>query len=60
MTRYETAPRVAVRPGSRPEGPLSSLSRAVRPRQWLKNLLVVAAPLAAGSLFVASVLVATP
>jgi decaprenyl-phosphate phosphoribosyltransferase len=56
MTRYETVPRVAVRPGSRQEGPLSSLSRAVRPKQWLKNTLVGGAPLAAGSLFVPSVL----
>lgn len=30
---------------------LSALARALRPRQWLKNVLVAAAPLAAGSLF---------
>jgi decaprenyl-phosphate phosphoribosyltransferase len=33
-----------------------ALLRALRPRQWVKNLLVGAAPLAAGSLFEASVL----
>jgi decaprenyl-phosphate phosphoribosyltransferase len=32
-------------------GSLSSYARAVRPRQWIKNLLVVAVPLAAGRLF---------
>jgi decaprenyl-phosphate phosphoribosyltransferase len=56
MTRYETAPRVAVPPESRPEGALSALSRGARPKQWLKNALVGGAPLAAGSLFVPSVL----
>jgi decaprenyl-phosphate phosphoribosyltransferase len=35
------------------------LVRAVRPRQWVKNVLVVAAPLAAGRLFEADVLAAT-
>jgi decaprenyl-phosphate phosphoribosyltransferase len=30
--------------------------RAVRPRQWIKNVLVVAAPLAAGRLFESSIL----
>ncbi len=33
--------------------------RTMRPRQWVKNLLVVAAPLAAGRLFDADVLVPT-
>jgi decaprenyl-phosphate phosphoribosyltransferase len=56
VTRYETAARVAVPPESRSEGTLSALCRAVRPKQWLKNVLVGAAPLAAGSLFVPSVL----
>ena len=37
----------------------ASLVRAVRPRQWVKNLLVVAAPLAAGQIGDASVLIAT-
>ena len=32
---------------------------AMRPRQWLKNVLVFAAPLAAGSLFLATVIVPT-
>ncbi len=36
-----------------------ALVRAVRPRQWVKNLLVVAAPLAAGMLGDADVLSAT-
>ena len=35
------------------------LVRAVRPRQWVKNVLVVAAPLAAGRLFQPDVLAAT-
>src|SRR3954452_17780398 len=36
-----------------------ALVRAMRPRQWIKNLLVVAAPLAAGELGDRDVLVAT-
>jgi decaprenyl-phosphate phosphoribosyltransferase len=36
-----------------------SLVRAVRPRQWVKNVLVTAAPLAAGRLFEPDVLRAT-
>src|SRR4051812_42078756 len=35
------------------------LVRAVRPRQWVKNVLVLAAPLAAGKIFDADVLVPT-
>jgi decaprenyl-phosphate phosphoribosyltransferase len=35
---------------------LSALSRAARPKQWLKNVLVGAAPLAAGALFLPAVL----
>lgn len=37
----------------------SALLRAMRPKQWLKNLLVFAAPLAAGDIFQLSVLVKT-
>ena len=40
-------------------GVARALVRAVRPRQWVKNLLVVAAPLAAGELGDSDVLVAT-
>jgi decaprenyl-phosphate phosphoribosyltransferase len=40
--------------GARFAGVGSPLVRAMRPRQWLKNVLVAAAPLAAGSLFVRS------
>ena len=40
-------------------GVARALLRAVRPRQWTKNLLVVAAPLAAGQLGDRDVLVAT-
>jgi decaprenyl-phosphate phosphoribosyltransferase len=40
-------------------GVVQALARAVRPRQWVKNLLVVAAPLAAGELGDGDVLVAT-
>ena len=35
------------------------LLRALRPKQWAKNALVIAAPFAAGQLFTGSVLVAT-
>src|SRR5215218_9612908 len=35
------------------------LVRAVRPRQWVKNVLVLAAPLAAGRIFEADVLIPT-
>jgi decaprenyl-phosphate phosphoribosyltransferase len=38
---------------------LVAVLRAMRPRQWLKNVLVVAAPLAAGRLLEAEVAVAT-
>ena len=31
-------------------GPFGSIARVVRPKQWLKNILVFAAPVAAGSL----------
>lgn len=37
----------------------SALIRALRPRQWIKNLLVLAAPLAAGELLESDVLVPT-
>jgi len=40
-------------------GAARALVRAVRPRQWVKNLLVLAAPLAAGELGDPDVLVAT-
>ncbi len=33
--------------------------RAMRPKQWVKNVLVLAAPLAAGRLFDPSVLMAS-
>src|SRR3954463_14453261 len=40
-------------------GVAAALVRAIRPRQWVKNLLVVAAPLAAGELRDRDVIVAT-
>src|SRR3954454_1914474 len=40
-------------------GVAAALVRAVRPRQWVKNLLVVAAPLAAGEVGDRDVIVAT-
>jgi decaprenyl-phosphate phosphoribosyltransferase len=40
-------------------GPAWALVRAVRPRQWVKNLLVVAAPVAAGKVGDGDVVVAT-
>ncbi|MFF8288226.1 decaprenyl-phosphate phosphoribosyltransferase [Streptomyces sp. NPDC016309] len=47
-------PTVAARPAARPVPPAAALPlglvRAARPRQWVKNLLVVAAPAAAGQL----------
>lgn len=54
MTTHSVDPAVdttdqdSMPPDRPPFGP--PLLRAVRPRQWVKNLLVVAAPLAAGSL----------
>jgi decaprenyl-phosphate phosphoribosyltransferase len=41
------------------QGPVRAVLRAVRPRQWVKNLLVLAAPLAAGQIDDADVLEAT-
>lgn len=38
---------------------IAALVQAMRPRQWIKNLLVLAAPLAAGSLLEADVLIAS-
>lgn len=38
---------------------MSGLIRAVRPKQWLKNLLVLAAPLAAGTLLQGPVIIGT-
>ena len=38
---------------------LVALFASLRPRQWVKNLLVVVAPLGAGELFDVSVLIAT-
>jgi decaprenyl-phosphate phosphoribosyltransferase len=53
-TPTPAAPRTrAPRLGGSPAG---GLVRAMRPRQWVKNFLVFAAPLAAGSLFDAEVL----
>jgi len=50
----------AVGTASSPDrGAARALVRAVRPRQWVKNLLVVAAPLAAGEVGDADVIAAT-
>src|SRR4051812_44317962 len=50
----------AVGAAARPDrGVARALVRAVRPRQWVKNLLVVAAPLAAGEVGDRDVIVAT-
>jgi decaprenyl-phosphate phosphoribosyltransferase len=56
MTRYDVPPRAGTLPAPALDGSLLALSRALRPKQWLKNTLVGAAPLAAGSLLVPSVL----
>ena len=37
-------------PAARPEGKVHGFVRALRPRQWAKNVLVFAAPVAAGSI----------
>jgi decaprenyl-phosphate phosphoribosyltransferase len=42
-----------------PPGTVASLLRAMRPKQWVKNLLVLAAPLAAGALTEPGVALAT-
>lgn len=44
---------------TRPNSVLPAWLRAVRPKQWVKNALVLAAPVAAGQLFEPSVLVPT-
>jgi len=44
---------------TRPRGRLAAVVATARPRQWLKNLLVVAAPLAAGTLLQGRVLART-
>lgn len=50
---------VAADPTRTRTAPLRALVRAVRPLQWVKNVLVLAAPAAAGVLFDPDVLVAT-
>ncbi|HKS51500.1 MAG TPA: decaprenyl-phosphate phosphoribosyltransferase [Pseudonocardiaceae bacterium] len=50
-----TAPRQI---SARPVGAVAGLVRAMRPRQWLKNVLVLAAPFAGGLLFHVHVLIA--
>lgn len=45
--------------GSRRGGVVAGLVRTARPRQWVKNVLVLAAPLAAGALTDPAVLAAT-
>jgi decaprenyl-phosphate phosphoribosyltransferase len=46
-------------PARSPQGVVVGLVRAARPKQWLKNVLVLAAPAAAGVLFDADVIVRT-
>lgn len=50
-TRGEPEQGTGLGPGSRPASLPVLVLRAVRPRQWIKNLLVLAAPVAAGDLF---------
>jgi decaprenyl-phosphate phosphoribosyltransferase len=52
MTNIENVPVVVPR-----KSVLPAWLRAMRPKQWVKNVLVFAAPLAAGQLFVPAVLV---
>lgn len=54
MNEPQTAPAVPERRPSRLPAPL----RAMRPKQWVKNVLVFSAPLASGQLFRPPVLVA--
>jgi len=49
------AQELTLRPSSR----VPAAVRAMRPRQWVKNVLVFTAPLAAGRLFVPTVLLHT-
>jgi decaprenyl-phosphate phosphoribosyltransferase len=50
---------VATEPQTRRRGLVRGLVRAMRPRQWVKNVLVVAVPLAAGEILHADVAAAT-
>src|SRR4051794_34316849 len=54
MTNIENLPIVAPKKSVVP-----AWLRAMRPRQWVKNVLVLAAPLAAGQLFQPAVLAAS-
>ncbi len=51
MSSMTSSTEIAVRPSRLP-----AAIRAMRPRQWVKNILVATAPLAAGQLFAGSVL----
>ena len=51
---HSTAPETAV--SERPKTYLPAAIRAMRPRQWVKNVLVLAAPLTAGRIFEPTVL----
>jgi len=46
----EDLPREPAPPAARPQSTARALLRLARPKQWLKNVLVVAAPGAAGVL----------
>ena len=59
MTATRPAPAVQPPSAPRPQPLLVVAIRALRPRQWVKNLLVVGAPLAAGKLLEVSVLRST-
>lgn len=54
MTSTDTPSSTAAAPagGPGPMGVARGVLRTMRPRQWVKNVLVLAAPFAAGSLFV--------
>ncbi|MFI1730545.1 decaprenyl-phosphate phosphoribosyltransferase [Streptomyces acidicola] len=57
-TLPEPSPTTA--PAPRPRGLALGLLRTARPRQWAKNVLVVAAPASAGELFSARALIQLP
>jgi decaprenyl-phosphate phosphoribosyltransferase len=56
MTTTSTPAASPESPARRPMSSVSGLAKAMRPRQWLKNVLVLAAPLASADLIQVTVL----
>jgi decaprenyl-phosphate phosphoribosyltransferase len=59
MTSLEPAQEAVTTPPITLRGRARALLAATRPRQWMKNVLVIGAPMAAGRLFAPAVLLAT-